>query len=470
MALRALMKRKDINRLTKDLDALRKQAATFETREAELTKAIEEVETDEERAAVEDEVNNFESERDEVNGKITDLEGKIAGLEKELADLERAQETPEEPAGPAAPVNEDTNTRSEATIMNKRNLFAGMAMEQRTALFARDDVKGWLERVRTCIKEKRAIQGAGLLVPKVFLPLLRENMVEFSKLLKHVNLVQVSGEAIQNVMGLIPEGIWTDCCGKLNEADLDFYQDSVGCWKVAGYMAICNANLEDSDIDLASEILTALGQGLGYAADKAITFGLGTRMPLGIFTRLAQTAQPADYPEDARPWTDLHTSNIKTIAASKKGVELFAEIITAAGAAKGKYSRGEKVWIMNDTTYTALQAASLAVNSAGVIVSSVNGTMPVIGGIVEVLDFVPDNVILGGYLDLYLMAERAGVRLDQSEHVKFLDDQTVFRGTARYDGKPIIAEGFVAIGINGTTPSASGVTFKPDVANSDDSE
>ena len=461
MALRALMKRRELDRLNAQLEELRKKAAGFEKREKELEGMINEAETDEERSAVDDEVTKFEQERDETNKEIGDLEERVAGIEKDLEDLEAAQ------AQAGAERSKPKAEERGVEIMNKRNIFAGMPAETRAAMFAREDVKTFLETIRTAIKEKRAIQGAGLLVPQAFLGLLRENMMEYSKLLKHVNLVNVSGEAIQNVMGLIPEAVWTDCCGKLNELDLEFYQDAVACWKVAGYVAICNANIEDSDINLASEVLTAIGQGLGYAADKAIAFGLGTRMPLGIFTRLAQTSEPSDYPADARPWVDLHTSNIVTIPAAKTGVALFAEILKAAGKAKGKYSRGEKVWIMNDTTYTNLQAEGLAVNAAGAIVTAVNGSMPVVGGVAEVLDFMPDNVIIGGYFDLYLMAERAGTRLDQSEHVLFLDDQTVFRGVARYDGKPIIAEGFVAIGIGGTTPSASGISFAPDTANSE---
>jgi HK97 family phage major capsid protein len=74
-------------------------------------------------------------------------------------------------------------------------------------------------------------------------------------------------------------------------------------------------------------------------------------------------------------------------------------------------------------------------------------------------------MIFGGYMDLYLLAEREGTTLAQSEHVRFIEDRTVFKGTARYDGKPSIAEGFVAIGINGVTPSAASITFAPDTAN-----
>ena len=71
--------------------------------------------------------------------------------------------------------------------------------------------------------------------------------------------------------------------------------------------------------------------------------------------------------------------------------------------------------------------------------------MPVVGGVIEVLNFVPDNTIIGGFFDLYLLAERAGKKFAQSEHVFFLQDKTAFKGTARYDGQPAIAEAFIAL-------------------------
>jgi hypothetical protein len=134
-------------------------------------------------------------------------------------------------------------------------------------------------------------------------------------------------------------------------------------------------------------------------------------------------------------------------------------------AAKGKYSRGEKVWVMNEATYTKLKAAMMSVNAAGAVVSAIEGTLPVIGGIVEVLEFMPDNYIVGGFFDDYLLAERAGTKISQSEHVRFLEDQTVFKGTARYDGLPVIAEAFVALGLGNTAISADAVTFAEDKAN-----
>ena len=82
----------------------------------------------------------------------------------------------------------------------------------------------------------------------------------------------------------------------------------------------------------------------------------------------------------------------------------------------------------------------------------------------SVLDFVPDNVIIAGYFELYLLAERAGSKFATSEHAFFIQDQTAFKGTARYDGVPVIAEAFAAIGINAVTPNAT-MTFAADTAN-----
>lgn len=465
MALRTLMTKKELDQKRKALEELRRKDAELETRNAELEAAIEEAETEEEKAVVREAIDQFEKDTAEHEAAKKDLDEEVRKLEAELDELEK--ETEPEPE--AEEEEKAPEERKDNKIMNTRKFF-NMTMQERDAFFAREDVQGFLTETRAAIREKRALSNVGLTVPEVMLGLIRENILEYSKLYKHVNVRAIAGEGRQIVMGTIPEAVWTDCCANLNELDLAFADVEVNCWKVGGYFAVCNANIEDSDIDLAAELLTAIGQAIGLALDKAILYGTGSRMPLGVVTRLCQTSQPADYPATARTWVDLHTSNVKAINSSgMTGPELFAAIVTDFGAAKGKYSRGEKVFVMNEKTYTALAAKAISVDAAGNIVTGVFDRMPVIGGIIEVLDFVPDNVIIGGYFDLYLLAERAGTRYATSEHVKFLADQTVMKGTARYDGQPSIAEGFVAIGINNTTPNAS-MTFAPDTANPEESE
>lgn len=458
MALKALMLRKRIEQKNKELDQLRGVSAGFEAREAELTAAIEEAATEDEQRACEEAVEAFEAERNANAEEVNSLEAELRELEAELAAEEAAQNTDPVPAGiPAAPA--ENEARGGNKMPEIRNRF-GLT----EAIMEREDVQNFDTRVREAIRDKRALTNVGLTVPDVFLGIIRENIINYSKLYRHVNVRYISGQGRLVVMGTVPEAVWTECCANLNELTLGFYGVEVDCNKLGAFFAVCNAVLEDSAINLAAQVLEALLQAMGLALDKAILYGTGTKMPLGIVTRLAQTEAPGDYAPTARPWADLHTSNIKSHAASVTGTKLFAAIVGDSGAAKGAYARGEKVWVMNEATYTTLMAEALTVDASGRIVGGISDRMPVVGGAIEVLNFVPDNVIIGGYFDLYLLAERAGTQLAQSTEYRFVEDQTVFKGTARYDGAPVIAEAFVAIGINGVTPSAS-MTFASDTAN-----
>ena len=100
-------------------------------------------------------------------------------------------------------------------------------------------------------------------------------------------------------------------CASINELELGFYGDEMDGYKEAGYIAICRAVLEDSEVDLVTEIITALGKALGIALDKAIIYGTGVKMPLGIVTRLAQTTKPRGYCTKAREWVHLSATNLK---------------------------------------------------------------------------------------------------------------------------------------------------------------
>lgn len=90
MALKTLMLRKKIEDKKKELEAVR-ASGDFETREAEIEKAIEEADTDEEKAAVDEEIDKLEAEKKEAEEKIEGLEKEVEELEKELAGIENGQ-------------------------------------------------------------------------------------------------------------------------------------------------------------------------------------------------------------------------------------------------------------------------------------------------------------------------------------------------------------------------------------------
>ena len=481
MALKVLLLRKKIDLKKKERDDQRAKMDGLKARESELEIAIREVSTEDEQAAVQEEVDNLIQEKEQLESVIDDLDKTIGDLEDELSALEEAQNTDPPEGGDEGrghdPANEKRsekpmNVPESAPVLTRDRVFRGMTRAEQDALVQRDNVKAYLGAVRDVMRSRgqsgqtRAINNIGLTIPQEFLGILRQNVLDYSKVARHVTVQNVNGEGRILIAGDIPEAVWTECCANLNELVMGFNQDAFGCWKVGGFFVICNANLEDSDLDMAAEILTTLAQSLAYTDDKTILYGNGTTMPLGIVTRLAQQSQPAGYPATARAWEDLHSTNIITIANTYTGLALFQQLVLAAGNAKGKYARGGRVWVMNEFTYNYLMAQAMNVDAAGAIVSQVNGTMPVIGGAIEVLPdtIVPDYNIIMGYYELYRRVNRAGAKYASSDEYFFLSDQTVFKATERWDGKPLIAEAFVLIGINGTSPTTA-ATFAGDGAN-----
>ncbi len=451
MALKALMLRKKIDGKKAELEQLRGLDADFERRESEIATAIEEAKTEEEQTAVEESITALENEKAEHATKKENLEREIGDMEDELTSIEE-------------PENKSIE-RKEVKTMETRKKFFGMTMQERDAFISNDEVKSFLERTRNALSENRSVSGADLTIPTVVLDVIRENAMNYSKLLGRVRLRSVSGKARQIIMGTVPEAIWTEACASLNELNFGYNEAEVDGYKVGGFVFICKALLEDSDLNLAAEIIDAIGQAIGIAIDKAILYGTDNKMPLGVAVRLAQTNAPSNYPANARPWKNLSTSNVITISSDKTGLALYQEIVKAGAAMKGKYSRGVKTWVMNEATYTKLKVEMMAFNAAGAIVAADNGTMPVAGGDIVVLsdDIIADNTIIAGYFDLYLLAERAGAEFARSDEYRFVEDQVAFKGTARYDGMPVIPEGFVAIGL-GSAPKTS-ATFAEDKAN-----
>lgn len=477
MALKAIMLRSKIDKKRSELNALLEKDADFEAREAELEQAIEEAQTEEEQQTVSEQVEAFETEKTEHEESKARLNEEIMGLEDELSATEAEPPIDRTASSVKKPIRKERKgvemiTRDIRKLPMSVRAFDSLPMETRENIVEREDVKAFLSKIRSMKGSTRAITGGDLEIPVVFLELISENMYRYSKLLNRVRVRSVPGQARQTIAGTVPEAIWTEMCGAINELSFVFNQVTLDGYKVAGYVPVCNSLLEDtvSNLDLASWIVEMISESIGLAEDKAILYGKGSasHMPLGIVTRLAQEDQPSGYPANAPAWVDLHESNILSINGdSMTGAQFWSALTLAAGNTFTRYSRGNQFWAMNSRTYAKLKSKLITFTASGDIVANLYGNLPIITGDVDVLEFIPDGDIIGGYGDLYVWADRADIRIDQSEHVQFIQDNTVFRGKARADGMPIIPGAFVAININNTDVTTA-MDFAADTANDAD--
>lgn len=467
--LKALMLRRSIDAKKAELAELERKDIDFQKREADLETAINEVEpgNTEQEETVNAEIEAFDTEKAEHEGNKQKLSADIEGLEAELEEIERNAPKPYTPEKKKVERGASMETINIRALPKTRRAFDALPMERRNTILGQDDVKAFLASLRGMKGQSRAVTGAELSIPVVFLELISENMYRYSKLLNRVRVRNVNGEARQTIAGTVPEAIWTEMCGAINELDFSFNQVVQDGYKVSGFVPVCNSILEDNDINLASWIVEMISEAIGLAEDKAILYGKGSasHMPLGIVTRLAQQNQPADYPANAPAWVDLHTSNILKIGgAGVTGAEFWSALMTATGATYTKYNRGTMFWAMNSKTYAALKSKLITFTATGDIVANLFGSLPIVTGDIDVLEFMPDGDIVGGYGDLYLWTQRAGMTIEQSREVQFIQDNTVFKGKARADGQPIIPGAFVAININNTEVTTV-MDFAADTAN-----
>lgn len=474
MALKILMLRSKMDRLNKELEALREKDAEFATREAELEQAVNEAATEEEEKVVAENVEQFEGEKQAHDERKSALEQEINEIEGQIKEIEA--NAPTRGNNPTTNPESKHNERGERNKMNIANIrslpksqrvFDALSGEQRQAILADNTMQEFLKELRGMKGQQRAVSGAELTIPVVMLDLIAENMYRYSKLLNRVRVRNVRGEARQTIAGTVPEAVWTEMCGAINELSFVFNQITLDGYKVAGFVPVCNSILEDNDVNLAGWIVEMLSEAVGLAMDKAILYGKGaaSKMPLGIVTRLAQTVQPSDYPANAPAWVDLHTSNvIKIDGTTATGAEFWAKLMEAIGNTYTRYSRGEMFWAMNSKTYAKLRSKLITFTATGDVVANLYGTLPVITGNVDVLEFIPDGDIIGGYGDLYLLALRSGMTIESSREVQFIQDNTVFKGKQRADGMPVIPGAFVAININNVNVTTT-MDFAADTAN-----
>lgn len=471
MALKALMIRRNIDMQTAELERLQALDADFSAREAKLTEAVGEITAADERSAVEAEIEKFDVDFSAHESAKAAAKAEIDRLQAELDQIEKKK-----PAAPKATAknNEkgmknamfETQCNIRALPRRQRAFEAAFTRQERKEIVAQDDVQNFYAQLRSLSKTQASVTGGELTIPVVFLDLISENMYRYSKLLNRVRIREIRGQARQTIAGTVPEAVWTEMCGALNELNFVFNQVTLDGYKVGGYVPVCNALLEDNDIGLASWIVEMMSESIGLAMDAAILYGTGNKMPLGIVTRLAQTSRPADYPANAPAWSDLHTSNIKSLSADLTGAAFWAALTEAAGNTFTRNARGEMFWAMNSKTYAKLKSKVITFTATGDIVANVFGFLPIVTGDIDILEFMPDDDIVGGYGDLYLWAQREGMTIgaDETGRTNRILDEMLFFGKARADGMPIIPGAFVAINIAGSSVTTTH-SFPGDAAN-----
>jgi len=450
MALRQLMISKKIEQRKSSLAELITEETGLNTRAAELGLSIEEAKTDEEIAVVDEEITKLDTEKKELEGKKTTLEGEIADLEGELEQLNSKE--PKNDPEPATEIEEkierSKNLGGEQRMGANKLTTRGQIIERMN----RDEVRSFYSNLKQAV-EKRSITGLDITIPQILLDTITEDLGRYSAFYDLVRVAKLSGTGRAIVAGEAPEAVWTEMVGKINELDSLFTDVEVDGYKVGGFIPLDNSLIEDSMINLAAHVEALLKESIAIALDKAILYGTGTKMPLGIIPAINADA-------------GLKNTNIITLTSANTKFDKIIEVMK--NIKRGRKGRGPITVAMNESTWLGtIVPMSLGTNASGAFVTVSSQAFPGVGYKVVFSEEIPENNVLVGDFTKYLLAERSDIKSASSTEFLFTDDKTVFKATARYDGKSVRKGAFVLIGLKDVIPAVS-ASFALDKANAEE--
>ena len=219
------------------------------------------------------------------------------------------------------------------------------------------------------------------------------------------------------------QALWTPESGAVTIKEPSFGQVVLNANKLTGYTTISNELLADSAIPMESLLTQLFGMALAYFEDDAFIAGTGVGQPEGILNSAAGVDVAKETGQAA---TTIVTENLD---------KMYSRMLPQ--------SLNNAIWLAHPDTMPQLAALSRAVGTGGsaVMVTNMSSGFPMsIYG--RPIIFSEKCETLGTLGDIqfvdfgfYLVGDRMAMTMAASPHVRFVNDETVFRFTHRVDGK-----------------------------------
>lgn len=271
-----------------------------------------------------------------------------------------------------------------------------------------------------------ATSGAEV-VPPEFLKTLIEAMKEYGSLIGDVTIIETANHGeltIPTTDDTGNTGVWTAEGGTITLVDFVTGKKTLLAHKVTTGVAISNELIEDSFFPIGSDVASKLGIRLARTYETAFVNGDGVNKPTGILTDAA-TAEIISAGIGAVTAADAKALIAAVPPSSRKGAKFYA-------------SDAFMIWMSEqvDTTGRPLYQANAQATEADEIKYAIGGYSVVPN--YELGDIVAgDNPLMFGNTKAhYTVRLVRSTKIQRSEQLLLLSDETVFIATARLDGKP----------------------------------
>ena len=266
----------------------------------------------------------------------------------------------------------------------------------------------------------------GYLVPDEFERQLIEALEEENIFRQIANVITTaSGDRKIPVVASKGSASWVDEEGSYTESDDEFTQVSIGAHKLGTLIKVSEELLHDSAFDLEAYIAKEFARRMGDKEQAAFVSGDGSGKPLGI---LASSGG----------------AHVGVTAAAKTAVTAD-EIIDLFYSLRAPY-RKKAVWLMNDDTIKAIRKLKDG-NGNYLWQPALTSDAPdtILGRPVMACEDMPTieagaKVVAFGDFSYYWIGDRQAKSFQRLNELYAANGQIGFRGSARVDGKLILAE------------------------------
>lgn len=415
--LKQLKLQAELKQRNAEIKELLEKDATFKTRSAELAEALEQAQSDEDFDLVNTGIEALDTEVTEagIEEKKVNISTEIERIENELSDLAgRVEGTKPEKRG--------------EQIVGNVNRMQARELLKTGEYHKRSEVIEFYDQ----LKQIRSITGAELTIPNIVINRIMDIVGDYTTMYPLVDKIRVSGTARILIDTDTDAATWIEQKGGLPTGDVGSIANvDFDGFKVGKVVLVDNAILQDSIINVDEYVTKKIARAIAKALDLAIVKGTGAvnKQPDGIIPKLKDTHK-VEVEADGVLLKNL----AKKIALIDTGDDNVGTIIAAMN---------------RKTYYNRLLEYSINVDSAGNVVGKLpNLSSPDLLGLRIVFNNnLDEDTILLGDFEQYTLVERENITIDNSTQVKFIEDQTAFRGKGRFDGKPVRPDAFVLVTI-----------------------
>lgn len=283
-------------------------------------------------------------------------------------------------------------------------------------LLRNEKVAKFYDELQISLREKHIIGGA-LNIPEVARDRIKDLISKYSGFYDEVQVVPIGTDGRVYISIGEAKAKWNSIATTNEELDSSIHVLEMEDIRVGGFLPVNNGVLEDSVIDTAMYLEELLAKAIAYGLDNGILNGKGDYQtefePIGILM-------------------NLPVSNIVTIQFTLVNILSQIDLIDIGD----KEDIGEVVAVMKRKTY---YKDILPITTNTLPYPNINGIRVKFSSVVE------DNTIILGDLKEYILGERSKMRVEESDHQRFTEEQTLFKAVGRYDGKPHNDKAFVKI-------------------------